>query len=86
MKRTKVVNHRVVIIPSQILGLSLDEDMPMACEQIKDQVNRHVDGVGDVIIESDVVDECEHCGYAWEDNPECCNAAIEEWDGGKNDD
>gem|GEM_PF-5758828 len=22
---------------------------------------------------------CSHCGYPWEDNPTCCQKAIEEW-------
>lgn len=47
------------------------------CQEIVEEVRRHVDNIGHVSIESDQSDVCEHCGSAWteesnEYNGGCC--------------
>lgn len=91
-KSTKQENYRVVIEPrglGQFGNISMSDRMfcsdeadrqnqyRQACNEIADQVERHVDGVGYVSVESDTVDECAHCGSRWtEDSSEynggCC--------------
>jgi len=70
-------NFRLEIFPQPpYFGKRSDERNRELCDEMVEQIKRHVDGVGSVEIVCDEV--CSHCGSRWEDNPECCNAAIEE--------
>ncbi|RMD61431.1 hypothetical protein D6833_08260 [Candidatus Parcubacteria bacterium] len=52
--------------------------------QIAQEIQRHVDEIGAVRVEYDVVEVCEFCGYDWEEDedgcPVCCTAALKEWE------
>jgi hypothetical protein len=54
------------------------------CEEIKEQIKRHVDGVGHVEIDFDAEEKCSHCGYGWEVDesglPQCCEKAQNEFE------
>lgn len=60
----------------------IEKDYIARCEEIKDQIKRHVDNVRSVEIDYDTQEICSHCGYEWELDedgvPTCCNKAIEE--------
>lgn len=57
------------------------------CEQIVDDINRHVDNVGYVSVVEETENICEFCGGIW--NPDtygfykncngCCQREIEDW-------
>lgn len=61
------------------------------CEEIVEQIKRHIDNIGYVSVECDTNEVCSHCGRDWEESqddidpefpkgsPYCCNASIEEW-------
>lgn len=50
-----------------------------ACKEIRDQVLRHIDGLGTVTVTSDYKPVCSHCGAVWtegepsEHNGGCCS-------------
>lgn len=87
-------NYRVVIEPRRLGdfgGVRVSDRMvcpdeehrqreyKQRCEEIMEEVKRHVDNVGSVDIECDVIEECSHCGAKWtEDSNEynggCCEA------------
>lgn len=106
MKITKKSNFKVVIEPRRLgdygyvsvsdgfFGRSeerIAKDYEERCEEIIDQVKRHVDNVGWIGIECDSKEVCSHCGCNWDvlDNdsdpeypkgtPLCCNRAVEEF-------
>ena len=67
-----------------------NERYRMLCEEIKEQIERHVDNVGSVYVICDTEEVCEFCGLGWEEAdgldpdepkgiPLCCNKAQEEW-------
>lgn len=53
------------------------------CEEILDQINRHVDNVGHTFICEESEDVCEHCGWTWGEpldsphNGGCCHEDCE---------
>ena len=106
MKITRKNNFRVVIEPRRLgdygfvrvsdtfFGGSpgrVAKDYEIRCEEIVDQVKRHVDNVGWVGIESDTEEVCSHCGSDWHvstddmdpefptGTPYCCDRAVEEF-------
>ncbi len=51
-------------------------------EDIKDQIKRHVDGLGYVAVEFDIEETCEFCGGIWDQptdvhNGGCCDEDAE---------
>lgn len=77
-KITKRTNFRVVVEPeTRIYGIRLDR-VERECENIVDQIKRHVDGVHSAYVEHDTEVVCSHCGYEWEEEdgiPQCCTKA-----------
>jgi len=98
MKKTVRDNYRVVVEPRDpgnygafyIGGTTRPEAQTVSlCEEIKDQIKRHIDDVESISIECDTSDVCGFCGYDWEVDevdgcPLCCQLAIEEFEGGSN--
>jgi hypothetical protein len=91
MKKTEHSNYRVCIdVAEKRPFISLrggeivhgsDHDAWLrAAEEIKKQVTRHCDEIGQVWVDFDTETSCEFCGCRWEDPPGCCDKAIEEWD------
>lgn len=105
MKVTTRSNFRVVIEPRRLgdygfvrtsdrLGRSpqqIEKEYQERCEEMADQVKRHVDNVGYVGVECDTEEVCSHCGFHWEvsvddsdpeypkGTPLCCGRAFEEF-------
>ena len=93
MKDELGTNFRVVIEPKRLgdFGIVSVSDSMVSrgekdrqkqyrerCDEIINDVKRHVDAVGDVYIESDVEYFCEHCGSVWTEcgaqyNGGCCD-------------
>lgn len=52
------------------------------CEDIVEQIKRHVDGIDEVEIAYNEI--CEFCGELWNEEasgrPRCCDEAIDEWE------
>jgi hypothetical protein len=79
VKKTIYTDFRVVVTPRRIGDLgwmsvsdrmasnNIERDMRERCEQIAEQVNRHVDHVADVRVEVDTEDVCSFCGLGWEE-------------------
>jgi len=98
MKKTIRENFRIIIEPralgdygyvhtSDRLFYPDEEKRAKAyqdrCEDIEEQIKRHVDDVGYVRIECDKKVVCTYCGWGWEidegtGQPFCCDEAIAE--------
>lgn len=84
-KVTTLSNFRVVVEPkTHIYGIALREStVKKDCEEIVEQIKRHVDNVHSVSLEYDTDITCSHCGYGWEEEmdgePLCCDKAVEEF-------
>lgn len=72
-------NYRVVVAPARAGWISLSgrSDQEITCDNIADQIKRHVDDVASIEIEFDQAHVCAHCGSDWtEDSPDynggCC--------------
>ncbi len=76
MKEKHISGYRVVIDPYRPIS---EKDAQATCERIKAQAKRHIDDVGYIAIEHDVEYTCSYCGCEWEDNPDCCADALNEW-------
>lgn len=48
------------------------------CDEMHEQIRRHVDGVGDVTTECDTRHECSKCGHEWEPEPGCDDPSVME--------
>ena len=110
MKITRKINFKVVIEPRRLgdygfVSVSdsftgrepqrISKDYEERCEEIVEQVKRHVNNVGWIGIESDTEEVCSHCGNTWDVSPDdsdpnypkgtplCCNRAIEEFKANK---
>jgi hypothetical protein len=85
MKKTILNNFRVVITPSLWAHEQKDPlRSRVACQNIIDDVKRHVDNISSMDIEYDTEEVCSFCGYAWDVDPEtgeplCCSEAQGEW-------
>ena len=97
MKITKRDNFRVVVEPRGLghLGwvrtsdsflypdeMERGKEYAARCEDICNDITRHVDNVGRVYVESDSQEVCSFCGRDWELDdddglPTCCNEAVE---------
>ena len=89
-------NYRVTIIPDEPWFLETDNlgmtdknfvKWASACEDITNQVNRHVDGHIEVYQEHDSGEICSFCESEWEEEndgcPVCCQKAVDEWEAKK---
>lgn len=86
MKQVKTKNYRVVVEPrmyTYIRRYLTEEQYRRVCNEIIEQIKRHVDDVLDVQIEFDSEYTCEYCENTWEEDengePMCCGKAQEEW-------
>lgn len=69
----------------------IEKEYLQRCNEIEEEIKRHVDNVGYISVEYDTEERCSHCGYRWEvsedDNdsdfpkgtPMCCQKAIDEY-------
>jgi hypothetical protein len=100
MKTTITENYRVIIYPRSIGDFGWASISPQAiepnyikrqemykdkCEEIIDDVKRHVNNVGSVNIEYDSREICEFCKSDWEQDevtgePQCCVKAVKEFE------
>jgi len=94
-KKTIRQNFRVVVEPQSLdnFGFTLicpDDDererlyerlYMRRCQDIAQAIKRHVDCVEYINVEWDVEIVCSHCGEEWEDDPVCCNEAVDEREG-----
>lgn len=108
MKTRKQSNFRVVVEPRRLGDYGFcsmsdrlihgDDEKKInslykdRCEEIVDQIKRHVDNVKYASVECDTTEICSHCGRDWDESqndtdpdfpkgcPYCCEAAIEEWE------
>ena len=86
MKIVKTENFRVVVEPPMYTVIRSDyteKQYRSACDEIVQQIKRHVDNVQYVSTECDSKYICEYCGYTWEEDetgePMCCGKAQEEF-------
>lgn len=92
-------DYGCVIVSDDFFGQSqqtIEKNYQQRCEEIIDQIKRHVDNVGWIGIQADENEICSHCGHSWdvsEDDsdsefpkgtPLCCGKAIEEHLSNKN--
>jgi len=75
-----------VHVPESVIESSAERRREMyagICDDIADEIKRHVDNIGCVSVEHDTRYVCEYCGYEWEEDengvPLCCVKAEEEW-------
>lgn len=90
MKKTIESNYRVEVHPRHhgdlgfafISGMTRPEpETRRICEDIAQQIKRHVDGVGTARVVCDVEVVCEYCGWAWTEdgnahNGGCCEKDL----------
>lgn len=61
----------------------IEKDYQRRCDDMVDQIKRHVDEVGDAYVDFDTESVCGHCGREWEidetGEPVCCEDAIAEY-------
>lgn len=99
MKKTIEINHYVKIIPTALGDYGcmsipdswacqggtaeISAEYRRRCEQIADDVKRHVNHVQRVQVVCDTVEVCEYCGAEWavEGNVYngCCDADTADW-------
>ena len=86
-------NFRVIVTPDEPWFLD-KENLGMTdknfakwartCEQIVEEIKRHVNGFCDVYQDSDSRDICSFCQETYEEDddgcPVCCQKAVDEWD------
>ena len=79
-------NPRIIIKPNYYPWENLGV-VTALCDEIKRDVQRHVDGVSQVSVEWDSKTICSDCGLEWEEDesgiPVCCKKAIQEWKDGE---
>lgn len=61
-----------------------EKEYSRRCNDIADEIKRHIDNVGYVNVEFDKEEKCSFCGYGWEvdeetKEPLCCQKAIDEF-------
>ena len=97
MKVSHRSNFRIIVTPKRLgdfgairvsdnfFGQSeerIEKDYMRRCDDIADQIKRHVDEVDSVEVNYDVEHTCSHCKYEWEvdenGTPICCDEAIAE--------
>jgi hypothetical protein len=80
MRVKEKFNIRVEVEPDDGRWVAKTErELMRDCEEIADQIKRHVDGVRYVSVQFDVHEKCEHCGSNWTENGRvynggCCDA------------
>lgn len=106
MKTIKKHNFRVIIEPRRLGNFgfarmsdhllydsdeTIQREYEKRCEEIVEDVKRHVDNVGHVSVEWDTEEVCSYCGRSWTESqddldhgfpkgsPYCCDAAVTEW-------
>lgn len=61
----------------------IEKDYQRRCEDMVEEIKRHVDNVAGVEVEYDTEEVCGHCGYEWivdeDGTPNCCDEAIKEY-------
>lgn len=79
MKKTTREDFRIVITPRRLGDLGwmsisdrmasddIERDTRERCEEIAEQVKRHVDNVGTVEVQFTEVHTCSHCFLTWEE-------------------
>lgn len=79
MKNTAREDYRIVITPRRLGDLGwmsisdrmastdIERDTRERCEEMAEQVKRHVDNVGSVEVQFTEVHTCSHCFLAWEE-------------------
>ena len=92
MKITKVENVRVEVTYNpwpRIVGCDTVEGQKAGCEQIRKDIQRHIDNIGSAVVDWDNNSYCEHCGDGWSEDQDyfnggCCDkdmagVCIVEW-------
>ena len=103
MKITRKENFRVIVEPRSLgdfgFGIVSDrmgrteeqccKEYLERCEEIEQDIKRHVNNVGHVYVKFDKEEICSYCGYGWEESEGeedfekgslvCCEEAMEEW-------
>jgi hypothetical protein len=89
-KVVRNINYRVVVDPRHPAWYDFcrgdadyERHFKKTCENIVEQIKRHVDDVGFIEIKHDVVATCEYCERPWtEDDPnynQCCGRDEEDY-------
>ena len=93
MKRKLKTNIRVEVIPKIYFWRKegIEDKKLNACNQILQEIKRHIDDVEEINIEYDEEEACSFCGYDWDEveekkcdgwpkgMPLCCKEAQLEW-------
>lgn len=71
-------NLGLMIVPDSMISSNAELEYEKLCNEISNQVRRHIDGVGFVEVDFDREYVCEHCGYKWTEdgdkyNGGCCD-------------
>jgi hypothetical protein len=101
MKIIKKSNFRVVVEPRRLgdygnIKISdnalyteqrAEKEYQRRCDEIVEQIKRHVDDVASAEVDYDAEAVCSHCGRAWEQDetgkPQCCTKAEKEFEESK---
>lgn len=87
-KTQRILGGRVVIYPRRLGNLGsvhipdgwasddVGGDTVKRCEEIREQVKRHVDYAEHVEIEQDAEYVCEHCGSSWTEDSDSFNGGC----------
>jgi hypothetical protein len=100
-KVIKKSNFRVVVEPKRLGDYGsvrtsdsflrkpdqIEKDYQRRCDEIAEQIKRHVDNVDRVEVEYDEEFTCSHCNQEWEADgsgcPTCCEKAEQEFEAAK---
>jgi hypothetical protein len=100
-KVIKKSNFRVVVEPKRLGDYGgirtsdsflrkpdqIEKDYQRRCDEIAEEIKRHVDNVGSVEVNYDTEEVCGHCQREWEVDdegcPTCCDKAIQEFEASK---
>lgn len=63
----------------------IEKDYQRRCDEMVDQIKRHVDNVDNAYVDWDAEITCSHCGSDWigAGGPNCCEEAIAEYNQSK---
>lgn len=78
MKKTHQENFRVEVTPDNLWGIRNEQAIRQMCEDIKRDIQRHIDNIDGVRVVSDLCETCECCGSSWTEkgttyNGGCCD-------------
>lgn len=81
MKKIIKENIRVEVTPDvRLYHTDREKQALRICNSIESDIKRHIDDVDSIQVVWDTKEVCSFCGYTWDENGECCQAALDEFE------